>query len=125
MNWYIGQEIICIESNPEGDIRVGKTYYIKDIKLSACNCKKTMIDVGIKVQFGLVCNICCFLFKGNIHWFWDHRFVPLDSLMSKEIKELLTDLPQHLQNIENEKIYLETKKNYKENGIYEDCENDD
>ena len=47
MNWYIGQEIVCIKTHSQGYVKRGQTFTIRGLRLSNCICNNVEIDVGI------------------------------------------------------------------------------
>lgn len=94
MNWYIGQEIVCIKTHPEGVVKRGQTFTIRGLRSSTCNCKGVEIDVGVvgsNIYRGLICTVCGFSYDGppfSTWWFSETRFSPLE-YNQEAIDELL------------------------------------
>lgn len=99
MNWYIGQEIVCINDKKfshQGGSGTGLNadciYTIKALRL--CECGDVEICVGIKSFAGT--GICkCGLIKtndGEFRWHNENRFRPLDEIA--DISELTEHLKQ-------------------------------
>ena len=89
MNWYIGQEVVCVRTHPDKVVVRGKTYPIKGLKQSACRCKNINIDVGIRANHAIYseysrCNVCNDVeLVGDIFWLHENRFAPLDQDISE------------------------------------------
>jgi len=87
MNWYIGQEIVCINSkgaeNGAGQhsgLKENKIYTIKGLKEGCCAIE---INVGIKDPFPNEGKAICYRCKNQrkkdgIWWFDESRFAPLE-----------------------------------------------
>lgn len=83
MNWYIGQEIVAVQTNKA--IKEGKTYFICGIRKFCCH---ITLDVGIKSRGFATCTC-------NRHephatdewWLADYLFAPLADI--SELKEIL------------------------------------
>lgn len=101
MNWYIGQDIVCINSkgarNQSGQhsgLIEGKVYAVKRLSVSNCKCKTVIIDVGILSKTGEDTGICSICNKHGIFertiswWFGESRFAPLE-YDQQAIEELL------------------------------------
>ena len=95
MNWYIGQEIICVKNQINGLLTKGKVYTIKSLCESRCNCPGVDIYVGIhadRVRWSpnVRCTVC--LFEGTqpdmALWTNEKYFAPLDQDIS-ELTEIL------------------------------------
>jgi hypothetical protein len=98
MKWYIGQEIVAIDSHEDGHFRKGDTFIIKGLQSSFCKCHSTLIDINMKTTnrfcYCGYCNVC---FKNNgIAWFSDKRFTPIDYDIS-ELTDIL-EKPIELNN---------------------------
>lgn len=94
MNWYIGQEIVAVDTNMkntnEKPLVKNKVYTIKGLK--QCNCKGSniKIDVGISNHRGCRCYPCDTLMDNFIWYFSESRFVPLE-YNQDAINELLEE----------------------------------
>jgi len=94
MNWYIGQEIVCVEFHKEGFVKEGNIYKINDIRKGCCS--NADIDVGKKDPkdantYGTNCRYCNKTMNNgsnNTIWFDESRFAPLQD-MTEQISELL------------------------------------
>ncbi len=84
MNWYIGQEIVCIKTHPKGVVKRGKIYTIKGLITSFCGCDRVKIDIGAERSQGdnvySFCGRCSISQKNytNAWWFSESRFAPLE-----------------------------------------------
>jgi hypothetical protein len=96
MNWYIGQEIICVKTHSKGIVKKGQTFVIKSLKKCPCKCADVLIDVGTNSgndpQVGTLveCRVCrTEYFKDTAIW-WLHPclFAPLE-YDTKAIEELI------------------------------------
>ena len=88
MNWHIGQEIVCIDSTNRIDLKEGKVYQIKGLKIGCCTID---IDVGFRsTSYDLnVCRNCGIKEKyDGKNWARDSRFAPLE-YDQNAIEELL------------------------------------
>jgi len=88
MNWYIGQEVVCIKSHCDGFVKEGKTYRISGISHGQCVHERgIIIDVGVKCTwFSYGCPICCKVIDYNTMWFCETLFAPLMDI--SELQEL-------------------------------------
>ncbi len=77
MNWYIGQEIVCINAKGVGELKNGKIYTIQSLSKN-CKCNQVNIDVGISDGKGTCCYICRTDVSNNTRWFMESRFTPLE-----------------------------------------------
>lgn len=84
MNWYIGQEIVCVKSHSEKAVVKGKVYTIKSLEKRCCFMG---IDVGIidpnnYINDYGICRSCggkLKVFKnGNKWWFSEQLFTPIE-----------------------------------------------
>lgn len=97
MNWYIGQEIVCIKSHPNGVVIEGKIYTIQSLKKGHCKCSETLIDIGAKTSKPHLvggwanCPNCKESYKKEGHNWWlsESRFAPLE-YDQQAIEELLS-----------------------------------
>lgn len=91
MNWYIGQEIVCIKTHSSNLIKEGEVFTIRALDKKCC---QITIDVGISNEYDLMrCVICRNVYKtqGNC-LFGERLFAPLDTLTDiTEIEELLKE----------------------------------
>jgi hypothetical protein len=85
MKWYIGQEIVCIKTHPEGLVKKGEIYVIQ--KLSQCKCC-ILIDVGVITNQGCQCQECNTIVSEYDNYFYESRFAPLE-YNQDEINKLL------------------------------------
>jgi hypothetical protein len=97
MKWYIGQEIVAIESHEDGHFRKGDTFTIKGLQSSFCKCQTILIDINMVADInGCYCGKCNARFLSNgISWFSEKRFAPLDY----DISELTDILEKPLELI--------------------------
>jgi len=95
MNWYIGQDIVCVKSHTKGTVKKGIVYTIRGLQLGACGCGVVEIDVGVpKATEDARCGICSsrHINHSNCWWIAECLFAPLDSFVnSEEIAELLEE----------------------------------
>jgi hypothetical protein len=101
MNWFIGQEIVCVRAHPDSSLVRGKTYTIKALCMAYCSCSHILIDVGIRFDpsRGNRCVICDFRYNsGGIGWYNESRFAPLDQDIS-ELTEILEQPIKQVQEI--------------------------
>lgn len=100
MNFKIGQEVVCLKSHPEGAVKEGEIYTIKDMKIDCC--KYFVLDVGVSSQpmnphlkIGQKC-LCVMGIHSIVNdgiWWLDHsRFKPLDEWQNKELNEELIEI---------------------------------
>jgi len=96
MNWYIGQEIVAIESHKQGVFKKGDTFIIKGLKNSICTCKDVSIDIGkTSINHLTECQNCGVNWKNNgTWWFSEKRFAPLDYDIS-ELTDILEKPIEH------------------------------
>ena len=97
-NWYIGQDIVCIKTHPEGLVKEGEIYTIKAL----CKCCNINIQVGVKSPTGLSYCIYCDknFYPDTYQWFSEIRFAPLDTLTDiSEIEEILNQPIEQLFKI--------------------------
>lgn len=84
MNWYIGQEIVCIQTHSQGVVKRGQTFVIRGLRPSTCKCKEVEIDVGVISPNGYRacrCYVCNNVFDEppySTWWFSETRFAPLE-----------------------------------------------
>lgn len=90
MNWYIGQEIVCIKTHSQGVIKRGQAFTIKAVRESQCSCDYIEIDIGIRYfSFGMC--VKCGYTASNPEpewWFSERNFAPLE-YNQQAIDELL------------------------------------
>lgn len=93
MNWYIGQEIVCIKTHSLGLIKEGEIYIINGLANGCCDVK---IDVGIQGQYAhYSCHKCS---KRNIpkpfsnYVFSETLFAPLMDI--SELEQILNQKEQ-------------------------------
>jgi hypothetical protein len=87
MNWYIGQEIVCIKSHSNLAVIKGKIYTINGIVKPCCD---VLLDVGITIHTPLVqCSICKGLrYANGDEWYLSESlFAPLMDI--SELTEIL------------------------------------
>ena len=99
-NWHIGQDIVCIKTHSEGDVKEGDVYTIKGLKDGCCGVE---INVGLKIaseSTGLICRNCeQFEFPDKLRTFWlsEILFAPLEELTDiSEVEEILN---QPIENL--------------------------
>lgn len=87
MNWYIGQEILCVKSHSQNAVKKNNIYIIKGTRLGCCN--NIELDIGISTNIALQeCADCGKISKsGGIWWIYAELFVPLE-YNAKAIEEL-------------------------------------
>lgn len=95
MNWYIGQDIVCVKTYGSSKLKKDSVYTIKQIRETPCNCGGIDLDVGIKLNTqDSICIICGYShFQADKAAFFDQIcFRPLDELadiseLTKVLKE--------------------------------------
>ena len=76
MNWYIGQEIVCIDATEQiGYLKEGAVYKVRGV--SACRCE-TNLDIGQSDGSGSHCYDCNTDVSDDVLWFKSRRFAPLE-----------------------------------------------
>jgi len=89
-NWYIGQDIVCINTHSKGIVKDGEVYTIQGLRQRCCCIE---INVGISL-FSIMqrCKDCGHRIESDgIWWLHEHRFAPLDTLTDiSEIEEILS-----------------------------------
>jgi hypothetical protein len=96
MNWYIGQEIVCIKTHSKGMVTKGRVYTIDALSIGCC---VTIISVGIpSLAAGYRCSSCgaLTLKADSKYWFSELLFAPLE--FNQEAIDELMELPQILIN---------------------------
>ena len=91
MNWYIGQEIVCVNAHGANYIKSGKSYKIRSLRNSICKCNEVEIDVGINDTIQTTgcckCKVKIINYSGLVYYS-ESRFAPLDQDIS-ELTEIL------------------------------------
>lgn len=95
MNWYIGQEIVCVKTHVERVVVRGRTYTIKSLREGVCPCDAgILIDVGVPhdpsrfTEYSR-CSKCGHrYYSGSTFWLVERHFAPLDQDIS-ELTEIL------------------------------------
>lgn len=92
MRWYIGQEVLAL--NSKGPLKQGKTYKIMGLEKAWCGCGHINIHVGIFMNGSRSCGECGSVQNKDVPewWFHEKRFAPLDELMAEQIEELKLQL---------------------------------
>lgn len=91
MNWYIGQEIVCIKSHSQGIVEEGKVYTIQGLRQSCCS---VCIDIGCKTNRGYTkCGKCNTIYypPDEIYWILERLFAPIE-YNQQAISELLENI---------------------------------
>jgi hypothetical protein len=99
MNWYIGQEIVCVKTHSQGAIKRGQSFKIKGLRNSRCGCKTVLIDIGYTDNKPLwLCDDCGRLGQDSspVWWFDESLFAPLD----QDISELTEILEQPIKQVQ-------------------------
>jgi hypothetical protein len=82
MNWYIGQEIVCIKTHSQGLVKRGGIYTIMGLQPSKCKCEGVDINVGIvgDAKSYSLCSDCHHIWFdfSSVHWFGEQLFAPLE-----------------------------------------------
>lgn len=95
MNWYIGQDIVCIKTSSDGVVVKNKVYTICRLRNSCCKCNDIEIDVGLRSDKQFISCIACGTWmipsKDGINWKSDALFAPLD----QDISELTLVVAYH------------------------------
>lgn len=95
MNWYIGQEVVCVNSENTRMVVKDKVYRIKGLQTSPCKCGMIVIDVGAvsdaRTQGCFKCG-SCWSKTGPTIWLDETRFAPL-----MDISELESILKEETQ----------------------------
>lgn len=100
MNWYIGQEIVCVKNHSDGydvwfELTVGESYLVKGLKSCPCGCNHIYIAVGVTCvdPSDIFCEITESplgeVVEGEQIFFTELYFAPLDTL-DEQIKEAFT-----------------------------------
>lgn len=99
MNWYIGQEIVCIREHSKGVVKKGQIYVIQGLQISPCQCKIIYIDVGIIPASELCRCIKCSYIWSDIYIWWlsENLFAPLE--YDKQAIEELLRIPEQIKII--------------------------
>ena len=113
MNWYVNQEIVCIENHSKRIVKEGELFTIRAIKKNECyKCFDGLVfDVGIKsdmrakdgsfIPLGAMmqCNSSHGIihFQDGIYWLSEKLFKPLDELA--DISELTEILSQPIEEL--------------------------
>lgn len=87
MNWYIGQDIVAIDTHPNKIFKKGDVFTIKGLQIQFCKCKYVVINVGKIANFTqYICTRCnCSRPQtDSVYWFDEHMFAPLDSFVNQE-----------------------------------------
>jgi hypothetical protein len=99
MKWYIGQQVVCVETHSMRAVVKGNVYVIQSLRSANCSHYGTLIDVGVKMNVGVSgCNYCGTLFSRDIFWLDERKFRPLETDQYEEeieavnIDELLEEL---------------------------------
>lgn len=92
MNWYIGQEIVAIETHKDGYFKEGEIFTILGLRTSKCKCRKIHIDIGSALYcMTSICSMCGFIDDlSDVRWHGEESFKPLDELCN--ISELTDQL---------------------------------
>ena len=89
--YEIGQQVVCVESHPNGVIKKDFIYTVTELRL--CSCKNLTIGVGvIDPNPFMQCSKCGNAYVGNEWLFKANRFRPLDDLYNTEIEELMNEV---------------------------------
>lgn len=95
MNWYIGQDIVCIKSHGHRLLQVDKVYTVNAIRKTPCKCRGIDLDVGLSLNStDVICIVCGYTEIASDLTFWvDQKcFVPLDSIANiEELTEVLNE----------------------------------
>lgn len=93
MNWYIGQEVACID--PTYKLVKDKIYVIQGLKKSSCRCPGEQIDVGHKsLRLPWSCDHCGVnegVSEDGKAWYGCDQFAPLADIT--ELEEILAKEP--------------------------------
>jgi hypothetical protein len=86
----VGQKIVCVKTHPEGVVKEGEVYTVKDIQIDCC--RDLVLDIGIKAtsqKTFIRCRFCGATEKNDgVWWLLANRFRPLDDMYNEEIEEL-------------------------------------
>lgn len=99
MNWYIGQDIVCVKNHSDGVVKEGQTFTVMGIKIFECpKCAGVVINVGIAANNTPGCRVKCFPHNSIIFindgkfWLNETLFKPLDELVNiSELTEVLNE----------------------------------
>lgn len=94
MNWYIGQRIVAIRDHSQGVFKRGDEFVVRGLKQSLCKCGFIAIDIGLHpFDNEMLCVDCnTILFVGDVWWFHEEMFSPLD-----EIEVAISELMEQTQ----------------------------
>lgn len=95
MNWYIGQDVVAIRNQLQGDFKKGDVFTIKALRGSTCACNEVEIDIGNREDTNTLtnCPTCKTKYSNgnNINWYSELSFAPLDSIADiSALTEVLT-----------------------------------
>ena len=93
-NFHIGQDVVAIKDNCNGNFKKDDVFKVKSLKVGICIHHELMVDIGMHISSHLdnCCTICNAIktTKDNILWFSSNAFAPLDELTDiSELQEVL------------------------------------
>lgn len=93
MNWYIGQEIVCIKSHSKNAVVKDRIYTIKGIRSKCCH---NQLDVGVTTDItNFYCRSCGHEYNDiGVWWISEKLFAPL-----MDISELESILNQQKEKV--------------------------
>ncbi len=95
----IGDEVLCIKTHSWGFVIEGRSYVVKDMKLSSC-CKTLLLDVGAyNSTNGMTCHKCNMdhHYRDNVAWLNCKLFVKLSEFKKEEVAQLMQSQPQKIE----------------------------
>ena len=101
MNWYIGQEIVAIQSHQQGVFKRGQSFKIIGLMKCACKCNVVWINIGLSLpNDGWRCGKCGVEgYYRSLHaWPSENFFAPLDQDIS-ELTEILEQPTKQVQEL--------------------------
>lgn len=100
--FYVGQEVLCIKTHPNGVVVRWNKYTVMGIRRSRCPACGILLDVGITEGFPEDMGMASHCEHGldhrpydNIWWLGSFRFIPIDNTLSEttsdEVLEIMND----------------------------------
>lgn len=93
MNWYIGQEVVCVDDE-NSRLQKGKIYDIQKLQKAPCSCGHIHIGVGIlPITSTQYCSTCGYVFPvDSMSLYRESRFRPLQTAPEEaDMKEAIEE----------------------------------
>ena len=89
----VGKKVIALDNHSQGIYRKGEVFTLNAIKKARCNCKRFLLDIGVKSRYGHstcpTCGSTCI--ADDIWWFGSNHFAPYDDSLSDITAEELIE----------------------------------